>query len=153
MKKNNERPIFNDMLDLTSDFCIRKYLRKKSASKIRNLSHLEKDFLKKNLGPMLVGKHKKSFIFFLDKIRDHSAAQIFASKIITSFYINLNESPDKKIISHIIVDDHLTSYIQTKELVDYSTLKFYQKRFRRIYKKSPQKYYKKQSRIKNKRVY
>ena len=139
IKKNDERPIFNDTLELANHFCIRKYLRKKSNIKIRILSQIEKDFLKKNLSPLLVGKHKKSFIIFLKKIKDHSPAQTFASKIITSFYINLNEHPDKKVISHIIMDDPLTSYLQIKELVDRSTLKFYKKKFKLLYKKALKK--------------
>ena len=136
IKKNDERPIFNDTLDLANHFCIGKYLKRKAIRKIRHLSQLEKDFLKKNLAPLLAGKHKRSFIKFLDKIKDHSLAQIFISKTITSFYINLNESPDKKIISHLIIDEQLTSYIQIKELVDHSTLKFFKKEFRVLYKKT-----------------
>ena len=84
----------------------------------------------------MAGKHKRPFIIFLDKIKDRSPAQIFISKIITSFYINLNESPDKKIVSHIIIDDQLTSYIQLKELVDHSNLKFFKREFRNLYKRS-----------------
>ena len=136
IKKNDERPIFNDTLDLSNDFCIGKYLRRKASKKIRFLSTLEKNFLKENLGPLLAGKHKRSFINFLDKIKDHSPAQIFISKTITAFYINLNESPDKKIISHLIIDEQLTSYIQIKELVDHSTLRFFKKEFRILYKKA-----------------
>ena len=136
IKRKDERPIFNDTLDLANHFCIGKYLKRKSERRIHLLSRSEKDFLKKNLGPLLAGKHKKSFIVFLDKIKDHSPAQIFISKTITSFYINLNESPDKRIISRIIVDEQLTSYIQIKELVDHSALRFFKKEFRILYKKS-----------------
>ena len=133
IKKNNERPIFNDILDLANHFCIEKYLRNKHASRIRLLSQLEKNFLKRNLSPMLTGKHKKSFIKFLKKIKDHSPAQIFTSNVITAFYINLNESPDKNVISHIIIDGSLASYLEIKELVDHSTLNFFKKKFRRLY--------------------
>ena len=136
IKKNKERPIFNDTLELSNHFCIGKYLKSKARRKIRFLSSLEKDFLKKNLSPLLAGKHKRTFIVFLDKIKDDSLAQVFISKAITSFYINLNESPDKKIISHIIIDEQLTSYIQIKELIDHSTLNFFKKEFRILYKKS-----------------
>ena len=134
--RSQERPIFNSTLDLSDHFCVGKYLKYKSNKKIRFLSDLEKNFFKKNLGPLLAGRHKKSFVAFLDRIKDHSPAQIFISKIITSFYINLNESPDKKIISHIIIDEKLTSYIQLKELVDKSTLKFFKKEFRILYKRA-----------------
>ena len=135
IKNNNERPIFNDTLELANNFCIRKYLRQKSVSKISNLSQLEKDFLKKNLSPMLNGNHKKFFVKFLKKIKNNSSAQIFVSKIIASFYIDFNESPDKKIISRIIIDDYLASYLQIKEVTDHSTLKFFKKKFRLIYLK------------------
>ena len=136
IKKSNDRPIFNDTLELANHYCMEKYLRNKHTTQIRLLTRLEKDFLKRNLSPMLTGRHKKSFIKFLRKIKDHSPAQIFISKIITAFYINLNESPDKNVVSHIIIDGPLASYLEIKELVDHSTLKLFKKKFRILYKKA-----------------
>ena len=136
IKEINERPIFNKTLDLANHFCIRKYLRMRvyGNSKIRRFTKLEEDLLKKNLGPLLAGRHTNNFIKLLDKIEEHSSAQKFVSKIITSFYMNLNEVPNRKIVSHIIVDEYLTAYIQLKGLVDKKALDFFKGEFQSLYK-------------------
>ncbi|MDD0854774.1 lytic transglycosylase domain-containing protein [Halobacteriovorax sp. GB3] len=117
VSKESLNPIFNKTIDLLSNYCWKKAIRRinKSLKDLENINSIDEVFLSKAIFHQSKKDHLKLIIRILSRAKKNDKKTYdLLSKIVVKNYIHLNQIPPKRLLDHLPLNQELTNFIQEK---------------------------------------